>query len=644
MPGDNQNLAQTKYSIAQLRKTHARAGMKWENEEDERLKKAYGAFRSGGQQNFQEFAQGLAKQFERTFVSIQARLAKYFSDVPGWDYGRDKMREEAKKKETVKIFTREADELLAKEYGKYLDAKQETYMAFLRRLSRQLGNIKGELISFRLQEIAGTVTKYGREDVFYQGTAAGGKIKIEKEVPDCDFSGNPPALQALDLMEHTGQNLFLTGEAGTGKSTLLSYFRAATGKNVVVLAPTGVAALNVDGQTIHSFCAFGPDITASKVKKLRPGSPKLSLLQKLQMVIIDEISMVRADLLDCLEKFLRINGPLPDRPFGGIQIVFIGDLHQLPPVEKDFQANDFRLIKEYQSAYFFNARSFKAARFEYIKLSQVYRQKEQVFLDVLNAVRNNAVTQEHLSILNERSETAGTRFSFEKYAIYLTPTNRRAKQVNDFFLQRLPGELKSYQGQAFGRFENRELPTDLHLQIKIGSQVMMLNNDRKKRWVNGTMGTITGIESGNNNEPYYDYDAYKESGSLNGEAVPGTISSDTIIIELETGETVYVKPYTWEMYQFVLDKQTQKVDSKTVGTFTQYPFKLAWAVTIHKAQGKTFDKVFIDLAAGTFTHGQLYVALSRCRTLQGLFLKRPVCQEDIILDGRILEFLKSLEN
>jgi len=326
-------------------------------------------------------------------------------------------------------------------------------------------------------------------------------------------------------------------------------------------------------------------------------------------------------------------------------MVFIGDLYQLPPVEKNFDGSA-SLIKEYQSPYFFDSRAFKSAKFEYVQLLTVYRQKDQVFLDVLNAVRNNAVTQEHLQILNTRSETGAQKFSFEKFAIYLTPTNVRARQVNNFFLERINSPLKAYQGEARGNFVEREHPTDLDLQVKIGAQVMMLNNDQAKRWVNGTMGKVVGIKKQEDHKDYdrpfasdMSYEPYNDDFA--NENQEELTSSDRIVVELETGETVYVLPYTWEMFQFVLDKGTQKVDSKTTGTFTQYPFKLAWAVTIHKAQGKTFDKVYVDLASGTFAHGQLYVALSRCRTLEGLYLKRPVVPYDIILDERIVKFLES---
>ncbi len=623
-----------KFSMEELRKKYPRAGMKWDAEEDGRLKKLYEEKRAAGFGNFDMFVAELTRQFGRAAGGLKARLAMHFPDVPGWNYERDRFRVETLDKQAEAKLSRDHDAALKEAYEKYAAAKNETYAAFLKRMSARLGT-EGKIISHRLAQLAGTVEKYGRDDVDAYGSRAGSRPQLKKEIPAADFSGNPEAREALRIMDETGDNLFLTGEAGTGKSTLLSYFRAVTKKNAVVLAPTGVAALNVEGQTIHSFCGFGPDITLAKVKKLGPWSPKIKLLQKLHTVVIDEISMVRADLLDCVDKFLRLNGPMPSLPFGGIQMVFIGDLYQLPPVEKDFQDGG-GLLKQYQSAYFFDSRAFKSARFLHVRLRQIYRQQDRVFIDVLNAIRNNAATQEHLTVLNGRAQTGDDRFTFEKFAVYLTTTNRRARQVNDYFLQRLPGELKTFSGAARGSFQDRELPTDLELQAKIGAQVMMLNNDGRKRWVNGTMGKIVGFGDDGHSideEKYISMDEFEDDTSP---------SSDPVIVELETGERVHVEPYTWEMFQFVLDKRTDKIDSRTTGTFTQYPFKMAWAVTIHKAQGKTFDKVYIDLSTGTFAHGQLYVALSRCRTLNGIYLRRPIMPSDILLDRRIVDFLSSL--
>ena len=570
----------------QLRKLYPRMGQKWTEEEDAKLRGIYGGFEDGNGVNFEEFLEKTALEFGRRNNGIRGRLAKYFPDIPGWDYDAIKERDAERKIKTAE---------------KKLAAQVEA--------------------------------------------ASKPKPQAPEPLLKVDFIDNPAALEALKIMQSPGQNLFLTGEAGTGKSTLLKYFRQTTEKSLVVLAPTGVAALNVGGQTIHSFCSFGPDITPQKVKKLGPKSGKFQLLQKLNTVIVDEISMVRADLLDCLDKFLRLNGPLPTAPFGGLQMIFIGDLHQLPPVENQNEGGGL-LIKEYSSQYFFDSHVFKGSDFAYVKLNHIYRQQDQVFIDVLNAVRNNSVSQEHLSIINQRAETEDSKFKFEKFAIYLTPTNYRAAQVNNFFLSKLSSELKVYRGEATGGFEDRQQPTDLDLQVKVGAQIMMLNNDKRGRWVNGTMGKVIRIEkentAGNLDVSDLSYESYPEDEpelSAGYNAQPG--SSDIVVVELETGETVEVVPHTWEMFKFVLNKYTEKVDSQTTGTFTQYPFKLAWAVTIHKAQGKTFDKVYVDLASGTFAHGQLYVALSRCRTLEGLHLRRPIVPQDIILDQRVIDFLNN---
>ena len=640
--------------------------MKWDAEEDERLKTIYAQYRQSGG-DFDLFITEQIKQFQRAAGGLKARLAMHFNDVPGWDYEGAKQREERRRGQALaemeKLANPEIDRILLDKYQKYSSAKRETFRKFTLRMSHLVNRPRSFLRS-RLLYLIPDLVEYAADDVNPYGRAPNQALPPEPAM--FSFANNPEAQEALRLMEQTNDNLFLTGEAGTGKSTLLQYFRHTGQKNIVVLAPTGVAAINVGGQTIHSFCGFGPDITLNKVKKLAPSSGKFQLLQKLHTIIIDEISMVRADLLDCVDKFLRMNGPVPAVPFGGIQMIFIGDLYQLPPVERDFMPGN-SLIKEYQSPYFFDSRAFKGAKFQHIQLKQIYRQQDRVFIDVLNAVRNNAATQEHLSIINKRSQDAGAKFTFERFAIYLTPHNFQARKVNNFFLEKLTTVLKTYQGLVQGSFEDREPPTDLELRVKIGAQVMMLNNDMRKRWVNGTMGKVVGFEKNNDSNNDGADEAWSPSppparqslgdGGARGDAPSATegqrgrifendgdnqTSSDVIFIELETGQTVYVTPHTWEMFQFVLDKRSQKVDSRTTGTFTQYPFKLAWAVTIHKAQGKTFDKVYIDLTTGTFAHGQLYVALSRCRTLEGLYLKRPITQQDIILDNRIVEFLHSL--
>jgi hypothetical protein len=280
---------------------------------------------------------------------------------------------------------------------------------------------------------------------------------------------------------------------------------------------------------------------------------------------------------------------------------------------------------------------FLGGNFKLMELKTVYRQKDRAFLEILNAVRNNAASTEHLEVLNSRSEQEGDKFTFEQFAVYLTPTNARAAQVNDYYLNQLPGQARVFEGFASGKLEGKTAPGEANLKLKVGAQVMMLNNDPKKRWVNGSMGKVLGFVK--SREVMDDALEYVEEEAVeSGFKFPE--ANDLLIrVELETGEKVYVGRHTWEMFNFYLDKHTQKVESKTVGEFTQYPLKPAWALTIHKSQGKTFDKVYVDLAGGTFAHGQLYVALSRCRTLGGLYLKRPVLQSDILLDNRIVEFL-----
>ncbi len=653
----DQNFQKSKINFEELRKVHPRMGKKWTKEEDEKLKKLYLVQREKGFSYFEEFVFGLTHDFGRAVGGIKARLAMHFQDVPGWDYGREQQRKVEMEKKIAETFKPGHEELLQKEYQKYISEKRETFLNFLKRLSEQFGGVEVLVIRQKLEQLVGPLEKLKKSDVFWSPSSSFRKGSFSdeaKEVPVLDLSTNQEMQKALEIMNETNQNLFLTGEAGTGKSTLLNYFRYTTKKNVVVLAPTGVAALNVEGQTIHSFCSFGPDITPQKVKKLGPWDPKRKLLAKLEVVVVDEISMVRADLLDCVDKFLRTNGATSHLPFGGIQMVFIGDLYQLPPVDKDFGAGD-GLIKLYQSPYFFDSRSFKSAKFAFVALKTIYRQKDQAFKDVLNAVRNNAATADHLLVLNQRAGKDNEKFTFEKFAIYLTPHNLQASKVNSFFLEKISSELKTYTGVARGTFENRELPTDLELHIKIGAQIMMLNNDQQKRWVNGTMGKIIGIEKAEKEQEasgmdeayhsqlantFYNRSAKDDEDIWNLGASSTERSYDSIVVELETGETVYVLPHTWEMFKFYLDNATQSVDSKATGTYTQYPFKLAWAVTIHKAQGKTFDKVYVDLSTGTFAHGQLYVALSRCRTLEGLYLKRPITSRDIILDRRIVDFLE----
>jgi len=429
--------------------------------------------------------------------------------------------------------------------------------------------------------------------------------KQKKQKPP-EIELNEKFLQALDAMENTDKNVFVTGRAGTGKSTLLTYFREHTKKKVVVLAPTGVAALNVKGQTIHSFFSFKPDITPEKVKKLRrPGN----IYRVIDAIIIDEVSMVRADLFDCVDIFLRLNGPRADKPFGGIQMIFIGDLYQLPPVVKNSEREIFASV--YETPYFFSSRAFGRMEMEYIELEKIYRQHDEDFIRLLNSIRNNTANEADLATLNKRY-MPDYRPPAKDFFIYLTTTNELADSINNAELEKLKGDVYTFTGKTEGNFNKESMPTRMELNIKTGAQVMMLNNDPLGRWVNGTIGKITSVINGADGMP-------------------------VIVAELADGEEVDIIPNTWEIFRFFAEDG--ELQSEVVGTFTQYPLMLAWAVTIHKGQGKTFDRVIIDIGRGTFAHGQMYVALSRCTRLGGIVLKKPVQKNHIWMDRRVVHFL-----
>ncbi len=435
------------------------------------------------------------------------------------------------------------------------------------------------------------------------------EISAEQEKSEqtgLDF--NPQFRAAIELMENRKQNLFITGRAGTGKSTLLNYFQRTTAKRHVVLAPTGVAAINVGGQTIHSFFGFGPDVTEKSVKKIKSISSR-NIYKKIDTIIIDEISMVRADLLDCIEKFMRLNGSDEKKPFGGVQMVLIGDLYQLPPVVSSAEKEIFKL--HYQSPYFFSARSFKSMDMEFIELEKVYRQHDDEFIRLLNAIRNRSVKDDDLAVINTRLD-ADFEAPKDDFYIQLTSTNDMADTINEMEMAKLPGKVHKFRALIDGDFGKEYMPTTKELRLKKGSQIMMLNNDQLGRWVNGTVGVMTGTTKD------------EEGNTL-------------IRARLDTNEDVLISPYTWSIYRFFIEGS--QLASEVVGTFAQYPLRPAFAVTIHKSQGKTFSRVIIDLGRGTFAHGQLYVALSRCVSLEGIVLKKPVKKGHILLDWEVVRFL-----
>lgn len=411
---------------------------------------------------------------------------------------------------------------------------------------------------------------------------------------------------ALDLIENEGKHLFITGRAGTGKSTLLQLFRNTTKKKTVVLAPTGIAALNVKGQTIHSFFGFPPKpLEPHEIKKRR----KRSLYKKMELLIIDEISMVRADLLDNIDRFLRINREIP-LPFGGVQVVFFGDLFQLPPVVAS-EVEALRFQFQYESPYFFS--SFVISEgfpIEMLELRKVYRQDSRHFLRLLEAVRLNRTDFEDLEEFNERYLPD---FQAEDFYITLSARNATANRINSKELSLLETEEKVYLATVSGIFRETLYPTEAALKLKVDAQVMFIKNDPEKKFVNGTIGKVKSLHS------------------------------DLIKVEVEEKSglrrLIEVERMEWEIVKYTEDeKDTRKIKTETLGTFRQFPIKLAWAITIHKSQGKTFDKVIIDLGRGAFEHGQTYVALSRCRTLEGIVLKQRLKGKDIMTDERVVQF------
>ena len=409
----------------------------------------------------------------------------------------------------------------------------------------------------------------------------------------------------LDKLENTKESVFVTGRAGTGKSTLLQIFRNTTEKNVVVLAPTGVAALNVKGQTIHSFFGFPPKLLdPSQIRKRK----NRALFKKIEVLIIDEISMVRADLLDNIDHAMRINRGSYE-PFGGVQVVFFGDLFQLPPVvSSDFEAQLFNT--KYPTPFFFSAKVItQEFEFETIELQKVYRQESKSFLKLLDSIRLNRLDYEDFEMLNARYTSD---IPIESNIITLTATNSKAQTINQKKLAEIEAEESVYLSKTTGEYGNNYLPADECLRLKVHAQVMFVRNDPDKQFVNGTLGIVQ-------------------------ELTPSSIKVQ--IKDSEGSRTIELTPAKWELIRYEIDeKDSEKIAAKTIGTFEQFPIKLAWAITIHKSQGKTFDHVTIDLGRGAFEHGQTYVALSRCRTLEGIYLKQPIQQKDIIIDEKIVEY------
>lgn len=418
--------------------------------------------------------------------------------------------------------------------------------------------------------------------------------------------------EILNLLNNTNESLFITGKAGTGKSSLLKYFIKNTNKKLVILAPTGISALNVGGQTIHSFFRFPPSIIHPN--RIKPDYVRAELFKNLQMVVIDEVSMVRADLMNGIDVALRKNRNREDEPFGGVQMVFIGDLFQLPPVVLDEDKN--HIMETYGGEYFFDATVFKTFKYQFRELTVVFRQlKEQLpFKALLNNIRNNEVRFEDMVLLNSRhKENAGER----KDSIFLTTRRSIARDINTTTIEKLPGEKIIYTGDLLGEYLNEKeeklediLPAPYKLELKKDAQIMMLKNDTGKRWVNGSVGKVERLEQ------------------------------DAIIVNID-GNQYKITKENWNRVEYILNKETQTIEEKIIAGFSQFPLQLSYAMTIHKSQGKTFDRITVDIGTGAFAHGQVYVALSRCRTLEGIILNNPISNNDIIVNPRVVEYYRT---
>jgi ATP-dependent exoDNAse (exonuclease V) alpha subunit len=415
-----------------------------------------------------------------------------------------------------------------------------------------------------------------------------------------EFTLSAEQAAVFDNIETTRDNIFVTGRAGTGKSTLLNHLSWNTSKQVVVCAPTGVAALNVGGQTIHSLFLLPIGVIADR--EIEQTATLRKLLNTIDTLVIDEVSMVNADLLDAVDRSLRQARQRPLEAFGGVQLVLFGDPYQLAPVPGDDDERAY-FADQYRSMWFFDAKVWQETDLRIFELSTIHRQHEQEFKYMLNAVRHGRVTAEIAEQLNE----TGAREAPTEGTITLATTNATVNRINATELARLPGRVLTAKAEITGEFGGRAYPADESLELKVGAQVMFLRNDPDQRWVNGSVGVVTKIAS-------------------------------TVFVEVD-GTDYEVQPAVWEKYKYSYSTATKQLKRDIVAEFTQFPLRLAWAVTIHKSQGKTYDRAIVDLGTRSFAPGQTYVALSRISSLDGLYLSRPLRPSDIIVDENVRRFM-----
>ena len=432
---------------------------------------------------------------------------------------------------------------------------------------------------------------------------------------------NPEFQDAWSVLQRTHRSVFLTGKAGTGKSTFLKYIRDNIKKKTVVLAPTGIAAVNVGGQTMHSFFKIpfkpmvpdDPDYAnpARMRKMLRYTKEKVKLIRELELIIIDEISMVRADIIDFVDRVLRVYSGNMREPFGGKQLLLVGDIFQLEPVV----THDTRdiLRRYYKYFFFFNARAFAQINLVAIELRKIYRQSDNAFIALLDRIRINRASSADMARLNQRCNPDYHEVN-DDFVITLATRRDTVDSINDEHMKALKTPEYVYEGAIEGDFPENSLPTAYNLALKEGAQVIFIRNDKEGRWCNGTIARVT------------------------------KLTETRVYVALESGEEMAVEREVWENMQYTYNEKEKKVEEKVLGTFSQIPIKPAWALTVHRSQGLTFNKVVIDFAGGAFTGGQTYVALSRCTSLEGITLLKPLSERDIIVNMAVVEFSHQFNN
>jgi ATP-dependent DNA helicase PIF1 len=438
-------------------------------------------------------------------------------------------------------------------------------------------------------------------------------------IPD-DYLSDPFITDLFNRIERSNDNFFITGKAGTGKSTFLHFLSQNSRKNVVVAAYTGIAAINVGGTTLNSLfmLPFRPLLPRDEeITKFNKWNPRRAIIANMDTLIIDEVSMVRADILEAVDHSLRINGGDPFRPFGGKQVILIGDVFQLPPVVKSDNPTEWQIFEEvYKTPYFFSAPSFKMTKFEFVEFTKIHRQSDEDFKEILNKIRIGNIDDDDLMPINKRVYP-NYEPRDKDFVLTLVTTNRLAGDINDRKLNEIKEPEFTYKAEIKGDFSKDKFPTDDTLRLKAGAQIIFIRNDttsektakdNKRRWVNGTIAKIQ------------------------------SLTEEEIEVVFEDGSASKISRETWNNNVYKWNRMERKIVTETIGTFAQFPIKLSWAITIHKSQGLTFDKMVLNMGGGAFTHGQTYVALSRSRSLAGLALKKPITTRDIIIDDRVLDF------